>query len=302
MIELTDTSSAAIAAAFVKDRRRAGSPAMGMVMTLIIVVDEESADETMQVARQATREHPSRVLGVVLGSARGKASVSAQVGVGHSWGGEAAVIRLRGQVVRHPESVVLPLLLPDSPVVVWWAGEPPSDPATDALGSLASRRITDIGERARSRRQALLRQCAAYAPGNTDLAWTRLTLWRALLAAALDQYPEKVRAASITAERGHPSAELLRAWLTDRLGVDVAMHSSEGPAITEVRLDLKQGPIVVSRPDGRNAVLTSPGRPDRTAALRIRDLYELIAEELRHLDDDDVYAATLRRLHKLEGA
>ncbi len=301
MIELIDTNSAAIAAAFVKDRRRAGSPAMGMVMTLIIVVEEESAEETMAVARKATREHPSRVLGVILGDARGKASVNAQVGVGRNWGGEAAVIRLRGEAVRHSESVVLPLLLPDSPVVVWWASKAPSDPAGDRLGALATRRITDISL-GRARRRALLQQCEHYSPGNTDLAWTRLTLWRALLAASLDQYPEKVHAASIATERGHPSADLLRAWLTDRLGIDVELRASDGPAITEVRLDLASGPIVVSRPDGRNAVLTSPHRPERTAALRIRELPELIAEELRHLDADDVYAATLRRLVRLEGA
>ena len=41
MIELTDTNSAAIAAEFVRARTRAGSPAMGMVMTLVIVVDED---------------------------------------------------------------------------------------------------------------------------------------------------------------------------------------------------------------------------------------------------------------------
>ena len=43
MIELTDTNSSAIAAEFVRGRMRAGSPAMGMVMTLIVVVDEDDA-------------------------------------------------------------------------------------------------------------------------------------------------------------------------------------------------------------------------------------------------------------------
>ena len=38
MIELTDTNSAGIAAELVRARKKAGSPAMGMVMTLIIVV------------------------------------------------------------------------------------------------------------------------------------------------------------------------------------------------------------------------------------------------------------------------
>jgi len=32
--------------------------------------------------------------------------------------------------------------------------------------------------------------CANYVPGDTDLAWTRLTPWRALLAAATTSLPE----------------------------------------------------------------------------------------------------------------
>ncbi|MGN0065152.1 MAG: glucose-6-phosphate dehydrogenase assembly protein OpcA [Nocardioides sp.] len=299
MIELIDTTSSAIAAEFVRTRRRAGSPAMGMVMTLIIVVAEDEAEAAMDAAQRASREHPSRVLGIILGNGRGKGHVNAQVGIGLGWGGEAALIRLRGEVVKHPESVVLPLLLPDSPVVIWWASDAPEDPAGDPLGALASRRITDVEALARGRSTALLRQYRSHREGNTDLAWTRLTLWRGLLAAALDQHPAKVTAASVTAERGHPSAALLRAWLTDRLRVPVAEHTSPGPAITEVRLETKAGAIVISRPDGRTATLSSPGHPDRPAALRIRDLHELLAEELRHLDDDDIYGATLKRLAQL---
>ena len=44
---------------------------MGMVMTLVIVVDEELADAAMSAARAASHEHPARVLGVILGDGRG---------------------------------------------------------------------------------------------------------------------------------------------------------------------------------------------------------------------------------------
>ena len=99
-------------------------------------------------------------------------------------------------MVKHPESVVLPLLLPDSPVAIWWPTDPPEDPATDPLGALAQRRITDAAAvHPRQGQGASTRQCAAYTPGNTDLAWTRITPWRALLAAALDQHPLKVTGA-----------------------------------------------------------------------------------------------------------
>jgi glucose-6-phosphate dehydrogenase assembly protein OpcA len=298
MIELTDTSASEIAAEFVRARTRAGSPAMGMVMTLIIEVDEDEAEAAMEVARRATHEHPARVLGVISGAARGSSVVNAQVGTGAGWTGETALIRLRGEVVRHAESVVLPLLLPDSPVAIWWPTDPPDDPARDPLGALARRRITDAAAATRNRTKAITTQCAAYAPGNTDLAWTRITPWRALLAAALDQHHLKVSRAAVAAERVSPSADLLAAWLTDRLRIPVDRSSSAGPGITEVSLETKEGPIRIDRPDGKLAVFSSPGRPDRPIALKRRSLPALLAEELRRLDEDEVYAATAQRLAK----
>jgi glucose-6-phosphate dehydrogenase assembly protein OpcA len=296
MIELIDTNSAQIASEFIRARTKAGSPAMGMVMTMVIVVPEEHAEAAMDAARQASHEHPARVLGVILGDGRGAAQVNAQVGTGTGWTGETALIRLKGEVVKHAESVVLPLLLPDSPVAIWWPADAPEDPAEDPLGALAQRRITDAAATTRGKTKAMETQCASYAPGNTDLAWTRITPWRALLASALDQHRVKVTSASVAAERISPSADLLAAWLGDRLRVDVDRKSSSGPGITEVALETRAGPIRIERLDGRLATFSSPGGPDRPVALKRRDLPELLAEELRRLDEDEVYAATTRRL------
>ncbi|WP_036564687.1 glucose-6-phosphate dehydrogenase assembly protein OpcA [Nocardioides halotolerans] len=298
LIALNDTDSAGIAAEFVRARTRAGSPAMGMVLTMVIVADEDQADTAMDMAREASHEHPARVLGVILGNGRGASQVDAQVGTGSGWTGETALIRLTGEVVKHPDSVVLPLLLPDSPVAVWWPTNPPADPATDPLGRLAQRRVTDSANVARGGAAALRHQCKAYTPGNTDLAWTRLTPWRALLAAALDQHPLKVSKATVSAERSNPSADLLTAWLRLRLKVDVERKTSKGPGITSVQLETAEGPISISRPDGRLATYSSPGHPDRPIALRRRDVHELLAEELRRLDEDEVYAAVAKTLTK----
>jgi glucose-6-phosphate dehydrogenase assembly protein OpcA len=299
LIELLDTNASGIASEFLRARTRAGSPAMGMVMTLIIVVDGDRAEGAMRAAQDASREHPARVLGVILGDARGASEINAQVGTGAGWAGETGLIRLKGEVVKHAESVVLPLLLPDSPVVTWWPCEPPHEPATDPLGSLAQRRITDAAAAVRGKTKAIEQQAAAYTKGNTDLAWTRITPWRALLAAALDQHQLKVIRASVAAERISPSADLLAAWLADRLKVDVKHTTSRGPGITEVVLDTREGPIRISRVDGKIATFSSPGRPDRPVALKRRELPELLTEELRRLDEDDVYAETTRRLLKM---
>jgi glucose-6-phosphate dehydrogenase assembly protein OpcA len=233
---------------------------------------------------------------VVIGDGRGRGQVAATVGIGSGASGERALLRLSGEVTRHAESVVLPLLLPDSPVVVWWPGAAPEDPATDPIGRLGTRRITDAAAVPTSKARAMMTQCKSYSPGNTDLAWTRITGWRALLASALDQQATKVTAVSVSAERISPSADLLSAWLGDRLRCDVKRGNSDGPGITEVVLTTKQGDVRLSRYDGRLATLSSPGQPDRPVALKRRGLDELLSEELRRLDPDDVYAATARRM------
>jgi glucose-6-phosphate dehydrogenase assembly protein OpcA len=295
-INLTDTDSSEIAAELVRARRRAGSPAMGMVLTLIVVVDEKEADRALEAAEEASKEHPARILGVIRGSAQPASSVDAEIRIGAGTTGESVLLWLRGEVTRHSESVVLPLLLADSPVVVWWPSRAPDDPAADPLGALAQRRITDAAGVPRHKQVAMSTQCRNYSPGNTDLAWTRITGWRALLASAMDQHPGKISSADVTAERISPSADLLSAWLAQRLRIPVHRHVSNGPGITGVELHTKKGDVALVRYDGKLATLCSPGQPDRPVALKRRQLDELLSEELRRLDPDDVYAETVKRM------
>ncbi len=98
------------------------------------------------------------------------------------------------------------------------------------------------------------------------------------------------------AEEHNPTADLIAAWLTDRLDVPFRRDDSGGPGITEVCFttsDQAEGEIIISRPDGRTATLSRPGQPDRHVALHRRETAELLAEELRRLDPDEVYGETL---------
>jgi glucose-6-phosphate dehydrogenase assembly protein OpcA len=63
-----------------------------------------------------------------------------------------------------------------------------------------------------------------------------------------------------------------------------------------VSFQTPEGDIVLSRPDGRTATLAWPGRPDRRVALHRRDVPDLIAEELRRLEPDELYGETLAEL------
>jgi glucose-6-phosphate dehydrogenase assembly protein OpcA len=296
VITLERTNSSKISAALLQARRSAGSPSMGMVLTLIIVADEAGYENALHASTQASREHPSRILLVVTATGR-EAALDAEVRIGEGAPGEVVVIRMRGAIAQHPASVIRPLLLPDSPVVIWWPGRCPTHPATDELAQLAVRRITDA--MGTPRPMAALRSRAEnYTPGDTDLAWTRLTPWRALLAAALDQYPAKVKAARVEAERGNASAELLACWLQSRLKVDVSRGVTNGPGITAVRMTTAAGDIAITRPDGLLASYTVPGQPNRLVALKRREVSDLMSEELRRMDDDDIFEQTVKLLPK----
>jgi glucose-6-phosphate dehydrogenase assembly protein OpcA len=297
--ELIDTTSSRINAALVRARRAVGSPAVGMVLTLVIVTDEENAYDALKAAEDASREHPSRILVVVKRPGRGRrhrdgGRLDAEVRVGGDTGsGETVVLRLHGDLADHADSVVLPLLLSDAPVVVWWPVDAPGHPVKDPLGALAQRRITDSYAVEQPLEQ-LAARTASYAPGDTDLAWTRLTPWRSMLAAALDQARATVTSAVVESEAENPSAELLARWFTDRLKVPVEQIVTAGPVVTAVRLLTAGGEIHIDRPEGPVARLSIPGQPTRTLALRVRTTAELIAEELRRLDPDEAYAAALR--------
>ncbi|MFC7306594.1 glucose-6-phosphate dehydrogenase assembly protein OpcA [Streptomyces monticola] len=298
-IDLTDTTASKVNKALVKGRRAIGSPAVGMVLTLVIVTDEENAYDALKAASEASREHPSRTLVVIKRVSRSprdrtSSRLDAEVRVGADAGtGETVILRLYGDVINHAQSVVLPLLLPDAPVVVWWPVNAPLDPAGDALGALAQRRVTDTYS-AEQPIQELAGRADTYTPGDTDLSWTRITPWRSMLAAALDQVTCQVTSVEVEGEEFNPSCELLAMWLADRLDVPVKRSLSSGPGLTAVRMETDCGPIVLDRADGSLATLSMQGQPDRAVALKRRETAELIAEELRRLDPDDTYASALK--------
>ncbi|GAA1884929.1 glucose-6-phosphate dehydrogenase assembly protein OpcA [Streptantibioticus ferralitis] len=298
-IDLTNTTSSKINAGLIEARRAIGTPAVGMVLTLVIVTDEGNAYDALKAAGDASREHPSRTLVVIKRPGRtprdrAKSRLDAEVRVGSDAGtGETVLLRLHGELANHAEAVVLPLLLPDAPVVVWWPEEAPEKPAEDPLGKLAQRRITDAAS-AEDPVGALGVRAGSYSPGDTDLAWTRITPWRSMLAAALDQRHSAISAAEVEGEPYNPSTELLGMWLADRLKVPVARKVSDGPGLTAVRLDTADGAISLDRADGALAELAMPGQPDRHVALKRRETAELIAEELRRLDPDEIYKSAVQ--------
>jgi glucose-6-phosphate dehydrogenase assembly protein OpcA len=291
-IDLTETTTGAIHDALRQARLRLGGVASGMVLTLVIVTDEVEQYDAVRAAAAAARQHPCRILVVIIRRPRDRSRLDAEIRVGETSPGETVLLRMYGPLGQHADSVIAPLLLPDTPVVTWWPGTPPTVPAEEPLGALAQRRITDAAS-TDAPHGALTTLAAGYQPGDTDLSWTRATPWRSLLAATMDQPSGPVVGGTVSAEPGNPTAELIAAWLAGAYGVPVLVEASAGPGITEVTFVTTDGEITISRPDGRIAHLSRPGQPERRVALHRRDATELLEEELRRLDPDDVYADTL---------
>lgn len=294
MTTIWDTSGTAVVKALAAERRQAGAVSSGLALTLVAVVDEKLVAEAEQAATHAAAQHPCRLLVVVRRRPDApEPRLDAEVSVGGRLGpGEAVVMRMYGRLALHAESVVLPLLAPDAPVVTWWFGEPPQLIAHDPLGVIADRRITDAMAAA-DPLAALADRARDYAPGDTDLAWTRTTLWRGLCASAYDSLSGKVGAVRVSGEAANPSRALLAGWLGSRLGHEVELEDTDGPGVTGVHLKVGRDTVRITREDGRIATLSRTSQPDRLMPLPRRQLGDLLAEELRRLDSDETYAEAL---------
>jgi glucose-6-phosphate dehydrogenase assembly protein OpcA len=297
IINLPDTTTRDINKRLLKERDEGGAVALGRVLTLVVDVGSHDPEDAIDAANDASREHPCRIIVLANDVKDRTSSLDAQIRLGGDAGAsEVIVLRPSGAIDRHLDTLVMPLLLPDAPIVTWWPYEIPDNPSEHPLGRMAQRRITDSSQC--SKPTAELRKLAAvYTDGDTDLAWTRATLWRGLIAATLDQPPfEPVRRAAVIGESTHPSVDLMAAWLAESLRCPVEIERlKDAPAITQVRLERASGDIVLDRPDGKTAALRQPDQPEHRIALPIRQLRECLAEELRRLDADEVYGEVLQK-------
>jgi glucose-6-phosphate dehydrogenase assembly protein OpcA len=132
IIDLPSTTSSKINRAMLDLREQGGSVALSRVLTLVIVTEDGQSEDPIAAANAASFEHPCRVIVVARGAKRASPRMDAQIRVGGDAGAsEVIVLRLYGSLVDHGASVVTPLLLADSAVVVWWPGEAPDLPAED---------------------------------------------------------------------------------------------------------------------------------------------------------------------------
>ncbi len=300
IVDLPDTSTNAVTKKLDELREKAGAVTLGRVLTLIIATDSDAvAEEAIDAANDASHEHPSRMIVVTRGDTdAADARLDAQVRSGGDTAtGEVVVLRLSGPLAEHAGSVVVPFLLPDIPVVTWWPDNAPAAPAEDPLGQLAIRRITDATNDA-DPLSAIKGRRSGYTPGDTDLAWSRITYWRALLTSALDQAPyEPIKSVVVSGLEAEPALDVLAGWLASR--IDGPVRRAFGDLKVELVRDSET--VTLSRPQqGVTATLTRTARPEALVPLPRRETRECLAEDLRRLDPDVVYFSALEGIDRVE--
>ncbi|MEV0457494.1 glucose-6-phosphate dehydrogenase assembly protein OpcA [Catellatospora methionotrophica] len=301
MLALWDTTGNEVVRKLASERRNAGGVASGLALNLVVIVDEGRVRQVEDAATIAAASHPCRLLVVSRGPVAGvdgttamaKNRLDAEIVVGGRLGPcEAVIMRMHGRLALHSESVVMPLLAPDVPVVTWWHGCPPEHIAYDPLGVVAERRVTDIAQ-CPDPAAALHQRAVDYAPGDTDLSWTRLTPWRSLIAGAFDTASSGALSATVHAAAGDPLGALLRGWIVARMGVPVQLAEVSGP-LHGVDFALADGGSLSLHATGDGmALLRKSGSLDQVLPLVERRLGEVLAEELQRLDADQPYAAAL---------
>lgn len=298
IVDIPATTTAEVGKKLVEVREAGGAVTIGRVLTLIVASrDASKAERAIDAANEASREHPCRVIVLIHGDRSAESSLDAQIRVGGDAGAsEVVVLRLNGELADHEHSVVIPFLLPDTPIVAWWPDEAPTVPAKDPLGRLAIRRITDATNSSDTT-AAIKGRLSSYTEGDTDLSWSRITYWRGLLATALDQAPfEAVTSATVSGLAEEPALDILAGWLAAKLDVPVYRRAGE----LKIELTRENSSISLTRPQtGKTATLRRTGQPDAQVALARRNTRECLAEELRRLDTDEIYELALHGLSKV---
>ena len=235
-------------------------------LTLLAVVPEGRRAETAAAADRLATRYPSRSIILDLapraaGPAENEGAITAEIALNcHTPGPqrpavccEQIAVSASGRALARVPGLVLPLLVPDLPVYLWWpddvpvAPEPPTEsrrrdalpsPEADVLRRLAENADVLIVDSSAMRRPAAGLKAAsalagALSGGLRDLAWGRITPWRDLIVQCFDPAPmraalERLDRIKIRTEAGRSGTAvpiaglLLGGWLAGRLGWEPA--------------------------------------------------------------------------------
>ena len=278
-------------------------------MTLIAFIDDEDDSEAVgKTIALLMREHPSRAIVIRLCERPDvlDARVFAQCWMpfGHSQQVCCEQVELTASLNRLHDvpSVVGPLAAPDLPRVVWIRSSRLSGaPDISGVLTLGDKLIVD-SSRAGAPAFADLRSLASAGLIVGDLAWTRITKLRELLAQLLAGRDlaavTKVTIEHCGTEAGQ-EAKYLQAWLRSGLPgstVDFKRTGEEGGGrIKLILVEWAAGSPLLVQVDSECATFESGTLRER-ANLSSNADHSLLGEELNIIKHDHVFEQTLRRM------
>jgi len=295
-------------------KQEAGEAAQGVLractMTLIVITeDREDPADLGETIAALMPEHPARTIVIRLTGA-GERSIAQRVfaqcwmpfGQRRQICCEQVEITCSDASLGDVPSVVLPLEVPDLPVILWCRSPRLlARPEFPALAAMARRVVVDSDAMADA--PAALRRLADEAARGMllgDLAWTRLTRWRQTLAQIFEDPLNTGRlagSAQITvcdAGAVTTRALYLAAWIAGALesaGISAAVHIRSNAQQTLAELECGDFHARLERQDGHLAATVNG--VSQCTLLPKPDDYLLLREELGIVQKDPVFEITL---------
>ena len=304
-----------------RESAAAGDESMAVRLRVLnfvgIARDARDAERFETVMQALPQRHPCRGIVALTDGSAGAASLGATIAA-HCWRTGAGRIVCAEQVALTGQpgqehalaSAVLALLVPEMPVTAWLIGDPlrADDLVAEVLDSTDRLLFDSAGAAdcaAALRHTAAL--CEEYDVVPGDLAWGRLTTWRALLAQAFDGNEGRRRLARIRkiqldcAEARNSEPLLLAGWLMSRLRLSLeGAGSTDGGISARLRgrqgaIDLSLSPVV--SPEGPLAEVRIAFDGDDTVSVRchaerghmhVEDAASGDPRTTQRLPDDDV--------------
>ena len=296
-------------------------------MTLVVVAEhDDDSQELGETLAALMPEHPARAIVIRLSGA-GERTLSERVyqqcwmpfGQRRQICCEQVELTASDGALADLPSVVLPLAVADLPVILWCRSARVFPmPEFGGLAALAHKVVIDSGPMADAA-AALAREMEWLGRGPVlgDLAWTRLTRWRNMLAQIFENRENLARLAAVRritvehpGERPNSSALLMGCWMRDAVaggaGASVNLAFAKGawkahreaPLVIRVRLEGEGIDVALRREEDR-MIVTVNGL-EQCTHLPVATPYVLMREELAIMRRDGIFEKTLASAARLQ--
>lgn len=302
---LTNPTSSAVMEALRREQSTGAAVSRTLAFTLIVDGLAQGPKQLAafeDVALEAAASHPCRLILLTREAGRGRSpSTPLEVEVsGSSVDCPTELLRVSVPFVdaERIEAVLRGLLANDVPVVCWWPCGTPTALQLQIMSSFVQRRVFDSGS-GDDPLQALQTVRHEYRPGDSDLAWARISALRGLVTSSLDWRGGTIKAARVGLD-AVASALLLGNWIERMTGAKVEYADKGGDGtVLELSCTTADGEdyrLAFTEQEGRFFTVALDDEPPLRHVGPDVTPAQLLAAELAHLGEDAMYRDVLQGL------